>query len=225
MACDRCGTRTTRQKYCQTCAILIRTENDDDVDDIHVFYECPQCEKERSSAPETVCWLCRSDEHHQGDAGPELTPDGGQVESKQGTEQATGAIIRRPGSGQTDWHHSVEFDGYEHATACGETVDCDDIQQVKMDLAEWANFAPRECCDECGASIRSIVEDWDGLHAKYEVFEDGERVENCFVLEPETDSAARAALIEYAEETNNEDLAQDLRDWVVDICTRGEQHA
>lgn len=59
-----------------------------------------------------------------------------------------------------------------------------------------------------------------GLHGKYEVYEDGEPVEECFVLEPDDDPAARAALIEYALETSNDELAQDLRDWVVEICKR-----
>jgi len=61
-----------------------------------------------------------------------------------------------------------------------------------------------------------------GIYAKYEVTKDGEPVEGCFVLEPEDDSAAREALIRYAEETDNEELAEDLREWVVDLCTRGE---
>lgn len=60
-----------------------------------------------------------------------------------------------------------------------------------------------------------------GLYGKYEVRKDGEPVEECFVLEPESDSAARKALIEYAEATDNEQLAEDLREWVVDLCTRG----
>lgn len=62
----------------------------------------------------------------------------------------------------------------------------------------------------------------NGLYAKYEVTKDGEPVEDCFVLEPENDSAAREALIRYAEETDNEELAEDLREWVVELCTRGE---
>lgn len=60
-----------------------------------------------------------------------------------------------------------------------------------------------------------------GLYEKYEVTKGCELVENCFVLEPEDDSAARAALIRYAEETDNEELADDLREWVVAIATRG----
>lgn len=62
----------------------------------------------------------------------------------------------------------------------------------------------------------------NGLYAKYKVTKGGKPVENCFVLEPEVDSAAREALIRYAEETDNEELAADLREWVVTTTTRGE---
>ena len=41
-----------------------------------------------------------------------------------------------------------------------------------------------------------------GLYAKYEVTKDGETVEDCFVLEPEDDRAARAALKAYASATD-----------------------
>jgi hypothetical protein len=62
-----------------------------------------------------------------------------------------------------------------------------------------------------------------GLYEKYEVLEDGEAVPNCFVLEPESDPAAREALIQYAEDTDDEELSEDLREWVTDLCTRGER--
>lgn len=64
-----------------------------------------------------------------------------------------------------------------------------------------------------------------GLYEKYEVRKDGEIVEDCFVLEPESDSAAREALITYAERTDDDELAADLREWVVDICTQGDPDA
>jgi hypothetical protein len=64
-----------------------------------------------------------------------------------------------------------------------------------------------------------------GLYEKYEVYKDGDAVPNCFVLEPESDSAAREALIRYAEATDDEELAEDLREWVTDLCTRGEADA
>jgi hypothetical protein len=62
----------------------------------------------------------------------------------------------------------------------------------------------------------------DGLYAKYEVRKDGAPVEECFVLEPEEDAAARRALETYAEETDDEELAQDLRVWLAAIAI--EQH-
>lgn len=62
-----------------------------------------------------------------------------------------------------------------------------------------------------------------GLYAKYEVRKDGEPVEDCFVLEPERESAAREALIRYAKATDDEELAEDLREWVEDLCTRGDR--
>ena len=62
----------------------------------------------------------------------------------------------------------------------------------------------------------------NGLYAKYEVTKDGESVDGCFVLEPEDDSAAREALIRYAEETDDEALAEDLSEWVTDLCIQGD---
>jgi len=35
----------------------------------------------------------------------------------------------------------------------------------------------------------------EGLYSKYEVYKDGEAVPNSFVLEPESDDAAREALL------------------------------
>ena len=61
-----------------------------------------------------------------------------------------------------------------------------------------------------------------GLYEKYHVCKDGEAVADCFVLEPDSDSAAREALIRYAEATDDEELAEDLREWVSDLCTRGD---
>jgi hypothetical protein len=51
-----------------------------------------------------------------------------------------------------------------------------------------------------------------GLYSKYEVRKDGVSVEDCFVLEPEDDRAARVALKAYAAATENGELADDLRE-------------
>jgi hypothetical protein len=65
--------------------------------------------------------------------------------------------------------------------------------------------------------------DDDGLHEKYDVYEDNEPVQDCFVLRPHNDPAAKEALLVYAEQTDNKALAQDLRDWVNNTSTEGEQ--
>lgn len=56
----------------------------------------------------------------------------------------------------------------------------------------------------------------DGLRAKYIVqkAETGEAVEDCFVLRPEKDPAAIAAIRAYAAATNNPALSADLLRWV-----------
>lgn len=56
-----------------------------------------------------------------------------------------------------------------------------------------------------------------GLHGKYRVEKNGEPVEDCFVLEPAEDSAAREALRQYADATENDKLASDLRAWLSEM--------
>jgi ParB family chromosome partitioning protein len=58
-----------------------------------------------------------------------------------------------------------------------------------------------------------------GLHIKYDVFkvEDGSPVYNCFVLRPDKDPAARAALRAYAEATENQTLQSDIYEWLKQI--------
>lgn len=71
----------------------------------------------------------------------------------------------------------------------------------------------------------STSETEQGLYGKYDVRKDGEPVEDCFVIEPADDPAGREALIRYAEMTDDEELAEDIREWVTDICTRGDVDA
>lgn len=56
----------------------------------------------------------------------------------------------------------------------------------------------------------------DGLKRKYIVFKSdtGEPVENCFVLRPDRDRAARDALRAYIVSTENLELAMDLDAWL-----------
>lgn len=56
----------------------------------------------------------------------------------------------------------------------------------------------------------------DGLKVKYNVFKisDGSAVEECFVLRPDRDPAAKVALLAYADATDNTALADDIRRWM-----------
>ena len=58
--------------------------------------------------------------------------------------------------------------------------------------------------------------DYRGLKVKYRVFKvrNNEPVENCFVLRPDKDPAARAALECYANKTPNDQLAWDILKWL-----------
>ncbi|MDQ0091633.1 hypothetical protein J2T12_005073 [Paenibacillus anaericanus] len=61
-----------------------------------------------------------------------------------------------------------------------------------------------------------------GLYSKYKVFKSdtGEVVEECFVLRPQKDPAARIALLEYASATYNADLAQDISLWLSNLAVK-----
>jgi hypothetical protein len=59
-----------------------------------------------------------------------------------------------------------------------------------------------------------------GLYNKYSVIsnETGQEVEGpCFVLRPDRDEAAFRALMTYAQNTTNSDLAVDLTRWLSDL--------
>lgn len=65
------------------------------------------------------------------------------------------------------------------------------------------------------------VERMEGLYEKFDVFKDGERVEDCFVLRPSRDGAAFDALAAYADAVEraggNPQLVADLRGWLLEI--------
>jgi len=60
---------------------------------------------------------------------------------------------------------------------------------------------------------------YKGLKVKYRVFKasDGEVINNCFVLRPDKDGTARAALRCYAVNTANKKLKEDIFKWLDDI--------
>ena len=102
----------------------------------------------------------------------------------------------------------------------------------------------QELCEYCGTAVLSVPEsisqetieeiikakadgrlvvlpppeesDYEGLKVKYRVYKakDNTPVENCFVLRPEKDLAAVAALTAYAHATDNKQLAEDILNWI-----------
>lgn len=64
-----------------------------------------------------------------------------------------------------------------------------------------------------------------GLYNKYAVFQnkDGSLVTNCFVLRPDKDLAAVAALRAYARATDDAKLAADIYKWVGTEPEGGEE--
>lgn len=62
-----------------------------------------------------------------------------------------------------------------------------------------------------------------GLYVKYIVrkIDTGEIVDGCFVLRPDRDPAARAALVAYAKTTENKKLADDIFAWLEEIKKKG----
>ena len=89
-----------------------------------------------------------------------------------------------------------------------------------------------DCVDRLEADFEALIDAGDdliirraapenkpdnaGLHVKYDVrkVSDGSVVNNCFVLRPDRDPAAIAALRAYADATPNKTLAEDIYKWV-----------
>lgn len=92
-----------------------------------------------------------------------------------------------------------------------------DLFRVKeLELApKWDGHTPGEAIRRI-ATLTPPNELRAGLYGKYTVLknEDGSLVTNCFVLRPEKDPAAVAALRAYAAATDNAELAADITNWV-----------
>jgi hypothetical protein len=191
-----------------------------DIDSLSPQCSNPECDRQFDSVNDMVAVPGRggrSPRHFCEDCaeriqrGPPMT-DGGLIEyliraQCPNCEEITGFVEERvnPVALDTDVHLSAEF-----CPNCSFFV----AGEAEWDIHEETRIGRSKPVDELWTD--------DGLYEKYEVYKDGEPVPNCFVLEPESDSAAREALIRYAEETDDEELADDLRKWVTRLCTRGE---
>ena len=91
------------------------------------------------------------------------------------------------------------------------------------DLLKIMIYNPKEQLDGCPFVSVPLYgwlgDDYDGLKVKYIVFKfsSGELVDDCFVLRPDKDKAAITALNAYADATENQVLASDIRKWLLTI--------
>lgn len=95
-----------------------------------------------------------------------------------------------------------------------------------MDKCErcGCNYVKKDDCEVCGVCLDELEEEYHesqisqkGLYNKYQIInrETGQEADGqYFVLKPAKDPAARAALMAYAEATDNEQLAVDVTAWL-----------
>lgn len=117
-------------------------------------------------------------------------------------------------------------------TCDGDCYKCDlpDKQQEQLAAYEDSGLSPEQVQELAKAKVagRLVVlppfedEDYAGLKAKYRVYRarNGEPVEDCFVLQPNKDMVARAALECYASDTPNQELGRDILIWLDGIRHR-----
>lgn len=101
------------------------------------------------------------------------------------------------------------LDEFSYATEDGSVLTYKDVEEIL------------EHFDDGTVPVIELAtqENYDGLKRKYVVLKSdtGECVENCFVLRPDKDKAAIAALLAYADATDNHVLAKDIRAWISTI--------
>lgn len=93
------------------------------------------------------------------------------------------------------------------------------------DIISALKAAPTIIPAEDKGYILAPQEEYAGLKRKYVVLKSdtGEIVENCFVLRPDKDKAAIAALLAYADAADNQVLAKDIRAWLSTISAEGDE--
>jgi hypothetical protein len=99
-------------------------------------------------------------------------------------------------------------------------------ESLRADLIDWVASldgktdqieAAREANADIDQESYSEDEEKEGLYNKYTVKQNGEPVEGCFVLRPETDNAAREAIAEFvtkAVEQGEMEVAHRVREWI-----------
>lgn len=133
----------------------------------------------------------------------------------------------------SDWDNMTQlrelWSGDELKTMCEHIISRDDyysperVIEAKEELAKLAAAAEWEKADKEG---RLVVlppyndDGYIGLKVKYRVYKarNGEPVEDCFVLRPDKDVTARHALEAYVIHCDNEQLAYDIHQWLMELA-------
>lgn len=98
----------------------------------------------------------------------------------------------------------------------GGTAECNEKLMLEAADALEAALREQEEREKPLSALLAPIDRYMGLKRKFLVFKSdtGEMIENCFVLRPDKDPAAVAALRAYAGATDNKTLAADIMDWV-----------
>lgn len=91
-------------------------------------------------------------------------------------------------------------------------------EEIREMMTDWLVWKQAEAEGRLVVLPHADGSDYAGLKVKYVVVkaDTGEPVENCFVLRPDKDPAARFALEAYAQATDNQVLASDITNWIGD---------
>ena len=117
----------------------------------------------------------------------------------------------------------IYIPGMEMPKSCNECRFFVDAWCYALEVDDWRNAynKPQEGKRLDGCPLIHVPDHGrqDGLYSKYFVIktETGEIVQDCFVLRPQKDKAAVAALLLYAEETESQELSSDIRGWLSTI--------
>lgn len=107
------------------------------------------------------------------------------------------------------------LDEFSYATEDGSVLTYKDVEEILEHFDDGTGYVIE----------LATQENYDGLKRKYVVLksDSGETVENCFVLRPDKDKAAIAALLAYADATKNQVLAADIRQWISTVIPAEEE--
>ncbi len=95
--------------------------------------------------------------------------------------EVKGTLILATDRGQSPtWHHSVDFDGDVHTTACGSSIQCSEVEEVELDVSSGVLEDADRVCSTCDESVADHEEQLIADGGMPETFDDlAGTCENC----------------------------------------------